>query len=202
MRRTKEEALATRRAILKVALDCFSKRGYAMTSFGDIAERIHLTKGAVFWHFKTKEDLLAELIVREHELYVPLDGIEKVTTLEEITHAFHAWAMALTKQQELRQFLTFAMSRVEWSEALKTKLKAKLDALMIGDPFERLQERLTVFQEKGLITQTLSAEQITVMLFSIFFGAHREAWLHKRDVDVVQTVTSGIDFILQGIRSK
>ena len=65
MRRTKEEALETRKAILKVALDCFSKRGYALTTFNDIARRIHLTKGAVFWHFKSKEELLAELIERE-----------------------------------------------------------------------------------------------------------------------------------------
>ncbi len=200
MRRTKEEALATRQAILKVALDCFSKRGYALTTFSDIAERIHLTKGAVFWHFKTKEDLLAELIVREHELYTPLKGIEDATSLDEVLQAFVSWAEALAKHRELRQFLTFAMSRVEWSDALKTKLKTKLDELMITDPFDRLQSCLAAFQARGLVKQELSVQQMMVLLASTFFGVHREAWLHKRDVDVLATVTSGISFVLQGIK--
>lgn len=62
VRKTKEEAENTRREILKAALEVFYQKGYSRTTFDEIAARINLTKGAVYWHFKNKPDLLVELI--------------------------------------------------------------------------------------------------------------------------------------------
>ena len=50
-RRTKEEAEKTRKRIMASALSLFAKRGYDRTTFNDIAARLGLTKGAVYWHF-------------------------------------------------------------------------------------------------------------------------------------------------------
>ena len=62
VRKTKEEAENTRREILKAALEVFYQKGYSRTTFDEIAARINLTKGAVYWHFKNKPDLLVELM--------------------------------------------------------------------------------------------------------------------------------------------
>lgn len=62
MKKTPKEAAATRRKILASALALFTKRGYEHTTFTDIAARLHLTKGAVYWYFDTKEDLLIALV--------------------------------------------------------------------------------------------------------------------------------------------
>lgn len=202
MRRSKEEAMETRRAILRVALDCFSTRGYALTTFNDIASRIHLTKGAVFWHFKSKEELLAELIVQVHEAYNPLEGVEQAKTLEDIRRAFLDWAQLLASDAEQRRFMLFVMSRVEWSEALKATLAKKLDGLVVRDPFARLRERLEWLKAEGRIVTPLSAEQIATVMSGIFFGTLREAWLYKLPLDVVETIRAGLDLIVQGIRSK
>ena len=61
-RRTKEEAERTRTRILASALALFAKRGYDRTTFNDIAARLNLTKGAVYWHFESKEALLMALL--------------------------------------------------------------------------------------------------------------------------------------------
>ena len=61
-RRTKEEAEKTRARILASALSLFAKRGYERTTFNDIAARLKLTKGAVYWHFESKEALLMALL--------------------------------------------------------------------------------------------------------------------------------------------
>ena len=61
-RRAKEEAERTRTRILASALALFAKKGYAQTTFTDIAARLKLTKGAVYWHFASKEALLLALI--------------------------------------------------------------------------------------------------------------------------------------------
>ena len=61
-RRTKEEAAKTRARILASALSLFAKKGYTRTTFTDIAARLKLTKGAVYWHFESKEALLMALL--------------------------------------------------------------------------------------------------------------------------------------------
>lgn len=61
-RKTKEEAEKTRSRILANALTLFVKKGYENTTFIDIAEKLKMTKGAVYWHFKSKSDLLSALM--------------------------------------------------------------------------------------------------------------------------------------------
>src|SRR5882757_11146788 len=48
----------TRRRIQDVALDLFAEQGYEKTSLREIAERLDVTKAALYYHFKTKEDIL------------------------------------------------------------------------------------------------------------------------------------------------
>jgi AcrR family transcriptional regulator len=51
----------TREQIRGVALDLFAERGYDATSLREIAERLGVTKAAVYYHFRTKEEILASL---------------------------------------------------------------------------------------------------------------------------------------------
>ena len=61
-RKAKSEASKTRKRILSSALTLFIKKGYDKTTFVDIADSLNMTKGAVYWHFDTKHDLLAAVI--------------------------------------------------------------------------------------------------------------------------------------------
>lgn len=60
-RKTKEDAQATREAILDAALQVFSVYGVSRTSLADIAKKAGVTRGAIYWHFANKEDLLKTL---------------------------------------------------------------------------------------------------------------------------------------------
>jgi TetR/AcrR family transcriptional regulator, acrAB operon repressor len=62
MRRTKEEAAVTRATVLKTALSVFSARGYAAATLDDVAKAAKVTRGAIYWHFKSKADLYNILI--------------------------------------------------------------------------------------------------------------------------------------------
>ena len=48
--------------VLDVALDLFSEHGFAGTSLQDIADRLGVTKAAVYYHFRSKDDLLLALV--------------------------------------------------------------------------------------------------------------------------------------------
>jgi TetR/AcrR family transcriptional regulator, acrAB operon repressor len=63
-RRTKTEAEATRQQILDAAEVVFSKQGVARSSLADIAARAGVTRGAIYWHFNNKLDVLNALLER------------------------------------------------------------------------------------------------------------------------------------------
>lgn len=58
----------TRERILDVALELFTDQGYDKTSLREIAERLGITKAALYYHFERKDDMLLALHLRLHEL--------------------------------------------------------------------------------------------------------------------------------------
>lgn len=55
-------AEATRQKIMDAAVDIFSEVGYAATGLGEIIERAEITKGALYYHFDSREALAAAII--------------------------------------------------------------------------------------------------------------------------------------------
>jgi len=83
----------TRRRIQDVALDLFAEQGYEKTSLREIAERLDVTKAALYYHFKTKEDILNSVA---DDLGGPIDELI-------------AWAQAqprtlATRQEVMRRY--------------------------------------------------------------------------------------------------
>src|SRR6516165_681020 len=52
----------TRARIQQVALELFAEQGYDATSLREIAERLGVTKAALYYHFKSKEDIVRSLV--------------------------------------------------------------------------------------------------------------------------------------------
>jgi len=52
----------TRERIQSVALELFAEQGYDKTSLREIAERLDVTKAALYYHFKSKEDIVTSLV--------------------------------------------------------------------------------------------------------------------------------------------
>ena len=61
-RRTLENAMQTKKKILETAQRLFSRRGFERTSLSDIAKGAGCTRGAIYWHFENKEELLMSLL--------------------------------------------------------------------------------------------------------------------------------------------
>ena len=63
-RRTKSDAEQTRERLIAAAKSRFTEHGYADTSINDICADLEITKGALFHHFKSKQDLFMEIWTR------------------------------------------------------------------------------------------------------------------------------------------
>lgn len=61
MRRSKEDAEQTRIAILDAAEQMFCEAGISAATLEKISRRAGITRGAIYWHFKDKLDLLRAL---------------------------------------------------------------------------------------------------------------------------------------------
>lgn len=62
----------TRRRILDTAAELFAERGYTGTSIRDIAEKLEVTKAALYYHFPSKAEILHALVDE------PIEAIREV----------------------------------------------------------------------------------------------------------------------------
>ncbi len=62
----------TRSRLREVALQLFAEQGYEKTSLREIAERLGVTKAALYYYFKSKEDIVRSLV---EDYYTELDEL-------------------------------------------------------------------------------------------------------------------------------
>jgi len=63
-RRTYKKSETSRQQVLEAAMTALAERGYARTSVSDIAAAAKMSKGAVHYHFESKDDLIAQVLAR------------------------------------------------------------------------------------------------------------------------------------------
>jgi AcrR family transcriptional regulator len=96
----------TRDRILDVALELFTEQGFDATSLRQIAERLGVTKAALYYHFESKDDILMALHMRLHEF-----GRNALTKLGEEQVTLELWEELLDEivDQMLAQRQLFLM---------------------------------------------------------------------------------------------
>ena len=66
----------TKERILEVSLELFAQSGYLGTSMSDIAKQLGITKGALYKHYRSKQEILDRIVERMNEMdYTPVGKI-------------------------------------------------------------------------------------------------------------------------------
>lgn len=108
MDRTKQRRRGdTRQRIQDVALELFAEQGYEKTSLREIAERLDVTKAALYYHFKTKEEIIVSLF---EDLTKPIEdliewGRQQPHTLDTKQEIVRRYSEALTEAAPLFRFM-------------------------------------------------------------------------------------------------
>ncbi|WP_328359531.1 TetR/AcrR family transcriptional regulator [Streptomyces sp. NBC_00445] len=97
----------TRQRIQDIALELFAEQGYEKTSLREIAERLDVTKAALYYHFKTKEEILVSLF---EDLTKPIEdliewGKQQPHTLETKQEIVRRYGRILSEAAPLFQFM-------------------------------------------------------------------------------------------------
>ena len=137
-RKTKEEAERTRERILASALSLFVKKGYERTTFTDIAARLKMTKGAVYWHFETKETLLVELVREmmekfQHRLEESLPKGE--LTFRAVAEMMVKTAARITEDPKGAAFFMLMKTRIRWGADSMAETREKLLSRSMNGPY-------------------------------------------------------------------
>ncbi|MET9835845.1 ScbR family autoregulator-binding transcription factor [Streptomyces sp. NPDC006385] len=83
-----ERAIRTRRVILEAAGAVFDEHGYAATTIAMVLERAEVTKGALYFHFPSKESLAQAVLDEQLSLGTVPPQACKLQELVDITFAF------------------------------------------------------------------------------------------------------------------
>ena len=135
-----------RQQILEAALELFAEKGYFNTKISDIAERLGVGKGTIYWYFDSKEDLFETVFRYKFEAMAkPLFAIASDTALTpgDKLYAIAENAISLFYDEtELMFIMLQAMSTPEVAELLTHDFKEYYDrfADMLEPLFSALGE--------------------------------------------------------------
>ncbi|MFC6886562.1 MULTISPECIES: TetR/AcrR family transcriptional regulator [Actinomadura] len=149
----------TRVRIQDVALELFLERGYDQTSLREIAERLGVTKAALYYHFKTKEDIVVSLV---QGLARPIDELI-------------AWARDRPRTLDTkRELLTRLNAALRDGAPIFRFLQENQAALRVLDTGLDLRERMATLG--GLLGEPgapmISQVRAMSALFTVYFGTY------------------------------
>lgn len=199
-RKTKAEAELTKQRLLQSALDVMSERSYSSVSMTEIANRIGYSKGAVYWHFKNKHDLLIKLVdsacaQSEEEMAKATSG---EYSLEGLRQYYKYMLGAALRNKILLKFHKLMMRRHEWPEDVSGKIDRILSS-RLDNECKAVEKLLTGMQSDGKMRADISAKETAAVISAVFQGLlmfQVEIFFYKIDF------SKYIDFIFDAIQDK
>ncbi|MBC7330889.1 MAG: TetR/AcrR family transcriptional regulator [Synergistetes bacterium] len=158
----------TREKILNAALECFAEKGYKETTVDEIAKRANVSKGNIYWHFKSKLEIFREVIKEEakkiHKIIeeeendsLPLNELWKrktekafaiVKKLEKQFKVFYEVAFRAWKAEESKNFF-FEIEKENMdkhTKILQRELQAR-NLKLSKDDIEKIAKLQTLFHQ-------------------------------------------------------
>lgn len=154
-----ERAIRTRRAILEAAGAVFDEHGYTSTTIAMVLERAEVTKGALYFHFPSKESL-AQAVLDEQ---VPFGAVPpQPCKIQEIVDMTFVVGQRLLSNSLLRGSVRLAVDQ---------ETPSGVDH---GEPFLQWARRLTslleLARERGELLPTVKPPETVELLVGSFTG--------------------------------
>lgn len=185
----------TRERILASASRIFAEKGYHRTSLQDVLETLNATKGALYHHWNSKEDLALEILSRLEQEYRPLlaEALEGATTGREMIDAvFRVYNQVnhRTEYQGIRIFLNFHVGLSREKEP--TLYRKVADGIRGTDELWRNVIRRG--QADGTIRSDVSVQDLVGLVAAAWFGHHviREEETMRETSQALQNVIRSI----------
>jgi TetR/AcrR family acrAB operon transcriptional repressor len=203
VRRTKEEALATRNRILDAAEQVFYDKGVSRTSLADIAEAAGVTRGAIYWHFENKGDLFTAMFARvklplDEPDAVPGDDGEPADPLGRLTTFLKRCMAGILDPQRRRVFdiLYLKCEFVDEMGPVKTRVQKSIE-----EGIGKVEANLTHAVKIGQLPADLDTRRAALLLHAVLSGSLRSTLLLAPVIDFAADTQSFVDACIDMLRT-
>ena len=181
LRKTKKDAEQTKALILKVALNIFSEKSYEISTLNDIASAAGLTRGAIYWHFKDKNDILKELttihlieFLNKLNFQLYIEGEDSLKTIKKLFDLYFEHFLDNESNMKFKKIIDGKMSFNENNPFVLEIFKEIIDKLLYD-----LNQTIIYGQGRNEIRKDIDATFLTTTIISLLMGLDKIMNLNK-----------------------
>jgi AcrR family transcriptional regulator len=180
---------------MAAAIDCFARLGYQGTSIDRIARDAGVTKGAVYYHFRDKEELLFEAVKDriggfEKQVLEDVSGSTRdtVTTLRRVVDAcfFHA-----TVSNHRRFIITLMVEALDTNPRLSSEFRNILRRMR-----GFLAEVVRRGQQRGALRADVDPQAAAAAISGGIIGAEVQHYQDPEEIDLRRTLDTLLEQLL------
>lgn len=179
------KAQASKVAIVAAARSCFATKGLFDASMDDIQTAANISRGALYYHFKSKDEIIKTVI--EQNLGLMAARVEAIVhASQEKNLAFDAILIELTSFSEQ---ITFGpgkgMAFHVWSYAMVNEEIKEIMVAFFNRIQSLLEEVIRTLQKQGNIPKKIKAKDAATALFGLIIPGFtvQRSFMSERAVD-------------------
>jgi AcrR family transcriptional regulator len=168
--------------MLAAAIDCFARHGYRGTSIDRIAREVGVTKGALYYHFRDKEDLLFAAVterVGEFERKVLRDVEPSRDALAALRQVVDACFFHATVSNHRRFIITLMVEALDTNPRLSEEFRSILRGMRAF-----LAGVVRRGQAEGSIRRDLDPEAVAAAIAGGIMGAEIQHYQDPEQIDL------------------
>ncbi|ATQ75704.1 TetR family transcriptional regulator [Massilia violaceinigra] len=202
VRRTKEDALATRDSIMDAAEQLFIEQGVSGTSLQHIASAAGVTRGAIYWHFEDKGALFNAMMERATmPLESAMQTLECAVGSDPLGH-LRSYALSVfdltINDPKARRVFEIATLKLEYVGELSAIRERRMQH---REQFLASAERIVKEGvAHGRLKDTVKPQAAALGLFILIEGLVR-GWLIMPDFNLEQLGAEIVDTHLDSLRA-
>ncbi|MFI8188513.1 ScbR family autoregulator-binding transcription factor [Streptomyces sp. NPDC085946] len=181
-----ERAIRTRRTILEAAAAVFDERGYTSATIGEILERAGVTKGALYFHFASKEELALGVFAEQLAISLP----PQPSKLQELVDSGLVMAQRLRCEPLVRASVGLALDQGAMDLDRTPAFQMWID---------QNKQLLTEARERGELLPHVDAAETAELLVGSFSGVQLLSQLRCQRQDLERRVIVLFEHMLPSI---
>lgn len=200
-RRTKEDANATRNSLIDAAERVFLERGVTRASLQEIAQAAGASRGAIYWHFKDKDDLFDAMMER---VRLPLEQacgeFEKCAALgplDRLRGVLLHVLQQVAKDGRTRRVFEIAMFRVEYVSEFSGVRDRRVAAVAAFQ--QQMADDLELAAVAQSIILPMPAKDAAVALHALLDGMVQNWILSPGSFELVAAGANSMSVFLKGL---
>lgn len=190
------QGMETKKRLIECARKLFKEKGYNSVTVDDIVKEANSSKGGFYTHFKTKEEILINMLPFVDDAYEAFlnTGIKPKNSIEKIS-LFIQYALKFIKEEIDLVFISAI-----YSSHIKDLTQDRFLIASDRSYNKLLKKFIEEGQEKKEIKRELTPEHAAVILTSCIRGVVYDWCLYKGEFDLVDYGNEVINMMLNQLK--